>query len=180
MSVDRSFAGAAVHGEDTAFERSRRLLKFGRVDAAQNRLDPGDQLLRAERLGQVIVRADFESGHDVALLGFRGQHDDRHSSGPRIAAEAAADRQAVDTGQHQIEQNQIRFEFGRLSQRSLAGVAKLDPVESLFVQVVADQLLNRFLILDYQYLFFRHVKPLFVCWMNIIYFNNVQLRYPER
>ena len=54
--------------------------------AAQQRPHPGEQLGEAERLGEVVVRADVEADHAVELAGARGDHDDaarcsrRHAS----------------------------------------------------------------------------------------------------
>jgi hypothetical protein len=45
---------------------------------AQGDADAREQLVHAERLRQVIVRAQIEGGHLVPLLPPRGEDDDRH------------------------------------------------------------------------------------------------------
>ena len=47
------------------------------VDAAQDRPDPGDELARAERLGQVVVGAELEAEQLVQLVVAGGEHDHR-------------------------------------------------------------------------------------------------------
>ena len=47
-----------------------------------------DELVRAERLGEVIVGADVEADDAVGLLGTRGDHDDRRSRSPGRARSA--------------------------------------------------------------------------------------------
>jgi len=54
--------------------------------AAQHRLDARHQFLGRERLGDVVVRADFEAEHLVLLIPTRGQHDDRNVPGALVAA----------------------------------------------------------------------------------------------
>src|SRR2546423_9703551 len=44
--------------------------------AAQDRLDPGDELLRPERLGDVVVRSELEPAQDVALVLSRREEQD--------------------------------------------------------------------------------------------------------
>src|SRR2546430_11040794 len=46
--------------------------------AAQDRLHAGDELLRPERLGDVVVGAELQAAEDVALIlaGGEGQHGD--------------------------------------------------------------------------------------------------------
>ena len=49
-----------------------------RRGTAQRRLQPGDELPRAERLGDVVVGARLQRAHLVVLVADRGQHHDRH------------------------------------------------------------------------------------------------------
>ena len=44
---------------------------------AQQDLDPGDQLIRVERLRDVIVGPDLQTEDHVAARVFRGEHDHR-------------------------------------------------------------------------------------------------------
>ena len=76
------------------------------------RLPPAEKCLRArhefahaERLGDVIVRAEFEAAHDVFLLPLRRQHEDRHFE--FLRADGAADFKAVDLRQHDVEDDEV-------------------------------------------------------------------------
>ena len=61
----------------------------------------------AERLGEVIVGAELEAGDAVALGAARGEHQDRDRRRERIAAQLAADGEAVDVGKIEIEDHEI-------------------------------------------------------------------------
>src|SRR5205823_6776539 len=51
----------------------------GRVSgAAQDRLDPSEELAWIEGLRQAVIRAELEPDDAVDVLAARGQHDDRH------------------------------------------------------------------------------------------------------
>src|SRR5207245_10719779 len=62
---------------------------------------------RAERLGDVIVRAHLETDQLVDLISAGRKHDDRRS-GKR--ADAPADLHSVQTRQHQVQHVEIRLE----------------------------------------------------------------------
>ena len=85
--------------------------------AAQDRLHAGNQLARVERLRQVVVGADLEADDLVDVLVSCGQHQDRNVG--RLA-DATADLDPVDVGQHQVEHDQRRLGGGDL--RSSASV----------------------------------------------------------
>jgi len=72
--------------------------------AAQHRADPGDQLARAERLGEIIVGAEFEPDDAVGLAALGRDEDDRHVAG---AAKLAAQIDAAGPRQHDVEQHEI-------------------------------------------------------------------------
>jgi hypothetical protein len=66
---------------------------------------PGQQLVHAERLGHVIVRARIQRGHLLALLAPRRQHDDR---GGRPAAHAPDHVGAVHVRQAEVQDEHVR------------------------------------------------------------------------
>ena len=74
------------------------------VGPAQPRPDPRDQLLRLERLDDVVVRAGLEAQDHVDGVALGREHDDRHAG---LGADLAADVDPVDTWQHQVEQHKI-------------------------------------------------------------------------
>ena len=76
------------------------------VRAAQQRLDPAHQLAQAERLGQVVVGAELEADDLVDLVVARRQDQDRHLGAG--GADAAQHLEAVDAGQADVEDHEVR------------------------------------------------------------------------
>ncbi|TPW17509.1 MAG: prephenate dehydrogenase [bacterium] len=75
------------------------------VAAAQQGLDPGHELEEAERLGDVVVRAELQAQDLVDFLPARGEHDDRQLVA--VGADLAADVEAAHLGQHDIQDHEI-------------------------------------------------------------------------
>jgi hypothetical protein len=73
--------------------------------ASQDGLDPGEQLLDAERLDHVIVGTQPQPPDAVVLGPARGQ-DDHRQRRPR-RADLAEDGQAVAAGEDQVQQQQV-------------------------------------------------------------------------
>src|SRR5919197_1588578 len=67
--------------------------------AAQHRPDAGDQLARAEWLGDVVVGSQLQPDHLVDLVAAGGQDDD--GQGRVALLQLAADLEAARAGQHQ-------------------------------------------------------------------------------
>jgi hypothetical protein len=65
----------------------------------------GEQLRGGVRLGHVVVRAAVEGGDLALVCALRGEHDDR-DVGP--LPDAAADVEAVDVGQSEVEDHRGR------------------------------------------------------------------------
>ena len=84
------------------------------LDPPQQRVDPGDQLAAAERLGEVVVGADGQPDDEVGLRIARGQHQHRNRPVP---LDLAAHVEAVDPRQHEVEHDEVGLE----------GPAPLDP-----------------------------------------------------
>ncbi len=91
--------------------------------APQQGADPGHELARAERLRDVVVGAELEAHDPVGLLGAGGQHDDGQRARLGRPAEGAADLQAVDAGQHEVEDDEVRH-AGADEGEGLAAVAE--------------------------------------------------------
>ena len=64
----------------------------GGARPAQDSPHPADQLLRAERLDHVIIRAQFQPGDPVGFFAARGQQDDRHI---RMVTQVAGEGKAI-------------------------------------------------------------------------------------
>ena len=108
-----AFAGEGAQGQvemevaETDFGRlgTGRPGRLGGWLAPKHRVDPGQQLARIERLGNVVVGAHFETDDAVDVIALGGEHDDRR--GVAGTPQAAHDRQAVLARQHQIQNDQV-------------------------------------------------------------------------
>ena len=74
------------------------------VGPAQDRLDPGDQRARVERLRDVVVGAELEADDRVDVVVPRGEHEDGRVAAP---PDLPADLEAVDLRQHQVEDDEV-------------------------------------------------------------------------
>ena len=77
---------------------------LGRADAPQQRPDARRQLLRHERLGEVVVGACLEPGDDVVGVVAGGHHHDRHVA---VTTDRAAQLEPVDARQHDVDQHDV-------------------------------------------------------------------------
>jgi hypothetical protein len=103
MGVDRQ----AAHDPRPALVLAR-----AGVGPAQHRPDPGDQLARRERLGDVVVGPDLEADHPVDLVVTRREHED---VGVAEGPDATAHLDAVEAREREVEHDQVRCPgFGRL------------------------------------------------------------------
>jgi hypothetical protein len=97
---------------------------------------PCHHLARAERvLGDVVVGAQLQPGQAISFVGARGEHQDGHAGEcPQLAAQA----QAVQAGQHQVQQHQIVAALGPGLQR-IAAVGHAFGLVAGGAQVVGQQ-----------------------------------------
>ena len=118
---------------------------FVAAGPAQHRAHPGDELLEAERLGDVVVAADRESLH--LLLGgvAGGQEHDRHVV--PVGPEPLHDREPVAVGEHDVEHHEVGAELLRRPQRVGAGAGDLD-VEAFVAQGGRDEVGDVRLVVD--------------------------------
>ena len=87
--ADRRLATPAVDAQRADLDRAGAGCRPGR--APQDRLDPGDQGARVERLGHVVVGAQLEPDDRVDVVGPGGQHQDRRlAAPPDLAADVEA------------------------------------------------------------------------------------------
>ena len=85
-----------------------------------DRADARGQLAQAERLRDVVVGAELEARDAIVLARARRQHDDGHMLQVRARLDDPADFDAVDDGQIQIQDEQIRRAFGHRLERRVA------------------------------------------------------------
>ena len=114
----------ALVGDDLEVaEHQRGVAGLRGPGPAEQRPDAGRQLLRGEGLGEVVVGAGLEPGHDVVGVGAGRHHHDRHVAG---APQRAAQLEAVDARQHDVDEHDV----GRLAvegvDRLLAAAGLLD------------------------------------------------------
>src|SRR5690606_31106787 len=108
------------------------------------RLDPGQEFAHREGLGQVVVGADLQPDDTVHLVVARGEHQDRHGTG---ASDVSADIEAVDGGEHDVEDDQVGRVGGRLGDGGLA-VGDGAYLVTRLLEVVRDRRANTRFILD--------------------------------
>ena len=84
-----SFTSSPAHGDDPAHQVDREIadpedrpLALLLQTVAKRGAQPGEQLVDAERLGDVVVGAEIERFDLVRLVGPAGQHDDRNVGDP--------------------------------------------------------------------------------------------------
>ncbi len=80
--------------------------------AAQQGAQARRQFADAERLDEIVIGTAIQSQDAVVYLVARCEHDDRHV---RHRAQAAADRETVELGQHHVEHDHVGAQaLGRL------------------------------------------------------------------
>src|SRR6478672_3347378 len=75
--------------------------------AAQNCANAQDDFARAERLGHVIVSAEFQTDDSINLFCFCRQHENRNVRRCRIAFQNPADLESGHLWQHQVKNDEI-------------------------------------------------------------------------
>ncbi|MNK99550.1 hypothetical protein D3C87_1199520 [compost metagenome] len=116
--------------------------------ASQQRLDPRQQQARTHRLAYVIVGAQVEAEDLVGVVAARGEHQDRAVI---AVTDLAANAQAVFTGQHQVEDHQVRL-FLDDARRRQGAIALDRHAQAIGFQVVAGQFGQTLVVFDNQYL----------------------------
>ena len=125
--------------DDRSIGDRRRAGRRSALRAAEQRPHARDQLVRAERLGHVVVGAELEADDAVGFLGARRQHDDRDRRGRVVGAHDAADFEAVHLRQHQVQDHQVRRMLPDGGER-LAPRRQHVGVKSGLAEVVGDQI----------------------------------------
>ena len=110
------------------------------------RSSTGGELGEGERLGHVVVGADAEADDLVQLAVARAQHQ---HGGRGLLAEDAADLEAAELGEHQVEHDEIRAQLPGLLER-LDTVGCLAHLVSLAHEIEPEGLSDDLLVLDHQ------------------------------
>ena len=114
------------------------------LTAPQARAHPSHEFLGLEGLGNIIVGTSLETRHDIRGIGTGGQHNDRSVRNP---TDRAAHVKAVHTGQHDVQEDQVRIVLLKLSQRSRS-VGTEDDVIALVLEDNADHLSQGDVVVD--------------------------------
>ena len=117
---------------------------LGGPHAAQQGPDAGRQLLRCERLGEVVVGAGFESGDDVVRVVAGGHHHDGDVAG---AADRAAQLESVDARQHDVDQHDVGLSACEQLDRLLTALCLVDG-PTLVLERELDGRADAFVVLD--------------------------------
>ena len=114
--------------------------------AAQNSLDPRDQLARTEGLHDIIVGANLEADDAVDLRAHGGQHDDRR---PVLLAQLLAEDEPALAGHHEVEHDEVETaDLDRL--HHLAPVGRLGDPEAVLAKVLAHERAKLAIVIDNQ------------------------------
>src|SRR3990170_4479233 len=82
--------------------------------AAKDRLDPGHDLPRAERFGDVVVRTQLKPDDAVRFVPLRGQHHHRRPADRFVRPDRAQHFQPVGFRKKDVEEDQVRLLLPRL------------------------------------------------------------------
>lgn len=136
--------GGGIDLDVTDFHRARRERA---LEAAQHSLNPGDKLARAERLGDVIVGAEFKSKDAIGFTAFGGKKDDRNRGQTGHLADGAADFEAVFAGNHNVQNEQRRTLPLGVGENVDTG--RIDAHDEAFIlEMVADEAGNIRIVFD--------------------------------
>ena len=125
--------------DDRTVADRRHLRQRGALRAPEQRAGAGHQLVRAEGLGDVVVRAELEPDDAIGFLRARREHDDGNGVRFRVGADRAADFEAVDLRQHQVEDEQVGWMGGDGRQRVAARRNHLRR-EACLAQIARDEI----------------------------------------
>ena len=133
----------------------REALGLGLVAAAEPGPHPGDELLRLERLDDVVISTGLQPEDDVDGVGLRGQHDDRHTG---LGADLAAHLEAVGAREHDVEQHHVGAVLAERSDRGGA-VGDVVDLEAFVAQDDPEHLRQRQVVVDDEHATL-HVSPI--------------------
>ena len=115
-----------------------------RRPAPHQRAHPGEQLLALERLDEIVVGAGVESLDTIVEIGPGREDQDRDVV---VLAQSAKHLDAVELGQPEVEDHQVRHELGRRNER-LVAVARAADLVSLLAQRAAQDVGDLLVVLD--------------------------------
>ena len=114
---------------------------------AQQRFDSRDQLAHSERLGEVVVGADFEGMHLVVLGAARGNNNHRHAE--MVLANCFGNRPAVKARQHQVDHGDIWASVTQATKSTFAVFGEVD-IKAGMPQVHCHRFSEDGVVFDYE------------------------------
>ena len=124
-----------------------QLLGSRLVAAPQPGPHAGDELLRLERLDDVVVGAGLEPDDDVDGVGAGRQHDDGHAA---LGADPPAHLHAVEPRKHDVEEHEVGPRLAERGDR-LGAVGHMRDLEALVAQHDPQHLGEGEIVVDDQY-----------------------------
>src|SRR5262245_9980899 len=121
-----------------------------RSSTRQLSVDATAQLLRAERLREVVVRTDLKPSIDVGVLTPRSEQDHPDVGSPRIGAQLPQDLESTEFRHHHVENAEIRAFCLRQHETRLAVGRRDHPVAVMF-ETETDDVEDVLFIVDYEY-----------------------------
>ena len=103
--------------DEVAVPEPARPLRRRRRRPPQGRLDPGQQLRKAERLRDVVVGAELEAADLVGLGAAGGDDEDRDAA---ELADPLDHLPAVEAGQRDVEDDEVRMVVVELAEGVVA------------------------------------------------------------
>ena len=116
------------------------------ASASQDDLDAGEQLARAEGLGQIVVGAHLQPDDTIGLVAAGGEHQHRDVG---FGAELATERQTVVARKHQIEHDQVDACGDEGALHGLA-VAHRGDAQPVLLQIGAQQITDLAIVVNDQ------------------------------
>jgi hypothetical protein len=109
----------------------------------------GEQFADAERFGDVVVGAAVETEDFVRFRVSRDQHQDRCVSARAFGAKRPADGDSVQTGQHDVKNNDVE-PLGAGEIETATAVCRFANVEVREIEVQPKQIADRLLVFEDQ------------------------------
>ena len=119
---------------------------FSGLGSTQNGADAGNQFARIERLGKIIVRADFQAYNSVHIFPACREQQDRNA---RRVPYPPQHVEAIHAGQHHIQHHQHVISAQSAIQAAIAVVNGFD-LKALGIKILTDQAAQLYVIVDDQ------------------------------
>ena len=152
FAVQRADFAPEVHAEP--FEGDRLLLRLSFGRAPQDAPHAGQHLAHRERLGDVVVGPEVQSGDRVVFGVLRRAEDHRDLRRRGVVFQQPGHPEAAHFAHHDIEQDQ-RITLGVHSEGLLGAVRHIDLV-TLDFEVELQDLAQRLFVIDHQDFVFCH------------------------